>query len=390
LLIRSDDACYAVWTLAKRPDKFNGDTRQISELIEDDLEGHGKVNLPSDPFDLELLNYIMEEEFTIQAVEAVKQYEPIEWVVEGLLPKGCSILAAGEAKGMKSLLLLHLAYCVANGDPFLGMPTHPGDVLLANFEDGFKRTVRRMNDYGIRPNVGPPQLRMLRQNSNVKNLEVYIRSRKPRLVIIDTIMEFQLLSGVSDENSASQIATLLKKLRDMAQETNTLILSSHHFAKHGGIRGSTAFQGSTDGWWEIYDQGVDVNGAENAKRVQWTSRDAKRGEVDVLIKYENDIIDIKETTPARAGHTTPKGHEKWAGGKKQQDEPSEDVTSENTQQIEDFLKKADKPVSRRSVMKELGLSRRTVDRVIQDLISDDVVEQRKNGCVYKVFDDDDR
>ena len=60
----------------------------------------------------------------ISGTELMAQdFEPMEYVVKGFLPKGLSMLC-GAPKVGKSWLALALCLCVASGKPFLGMEEH--------------------------------------------------------------------------------------------------------------------------------------------------------------------------------------------------------------------------------------------------------------------------
>ena len=67
-----------------------------------------------------------------------KEFKPIKWVVEGLLPQGLALLVAPPKYG-KSWLMLDLCLSVASGQKFLDMPTNKTDCLYLALEDNQRR-----------------------------------------------------------------------------------------------------------------------------------------------------------------------------------------------------------------------------------------------------------
>lgn len=68
---------------------------------------------------------------------------PVAFVVDQLLPVGLTVLA-GAPKTGKSYFALQASIAVAQGEPFLGRSTDPGDVLYLALEDGDERLRRRL------------------------------------------------------------------------------------------------------------------------------------------------------------------------------------------------------------------------------------------------------
>lgn len=74
---------------------------------------------------------------TIRSVKELMQqhFEPAQFVVNGILPKGLALLASPPKFG-KSWFALELCLAVAKGEPFLGLGTSKTDVLYCDLEDG--------------------------------------------------------------------------------------------------------------------------------------------------------------------------------------------------------------------------------------------------------------
>ena len=132
------------------------------------------------------------------SMEALKTmtFEPIKYVVPGVIVEGLTILA-GKPKLGKSWLMLHAAFAVASGGFTLGdIPCEEGDVLYCALEDNQRRLQSRMTKlagisrpwpkrmkyhyFGEVPRLNEGGLDLIRQ---------WIKSVKhPRLIVIDTFV----------------------------------------------------------------------------------------------------------------------------------------------------------------------------------------------------------
>ena len=61
---------------------------------------------------------------------------PMDWLIQGFLPKGYLVLLASEPKEGKSSLATALALAIATGTPFAGIPTEQSAVLWLSLEEG--------------------------------------------------------------------------------------------------------------------------------------------------------------------------------------------------------------------------------------------------------------
>lgn len=227
----------------------------------------------------------------LEVGEGVRCIKEVEWLVDGLLPKGCLILFAGQAKhGRKSLMMMELSRCVAMvGQNFLDQDTDHGQVIFVNLEDGEDRVMRRFYHFGMRSHITEARFPIYTVTSGeyLDLVLAYIQTFKPQLVVIDPLIEWVIEAGIENENDAKEIANMLKPLRKLAQETQTAIMVVHHFRKSGDeMRGSSALQGACDGWWNIYRR----KGKPHLLR--FILRDGPEGEIPIEINYEDKVVSI--------------------------------------------------------------------------------------------------
>ena len=76
---------------------------------------------------------------------AVKEFPPLEFLVDGLLPLGGCAMLAAPPKRRKSFLVQDLCLSVATGRPFIGRKTRQGCTLYLALEDGLRRLQTRQS-----------------------------------------------------------------------------------------------------------------------------------------------------------------------------------------------------------------------------------------------------
>jgi RecA-family ATPase len=176
------------------------------------------------------------------------------WLVEELWGEGAVGILGGEPKSCKSFLALDLAVSVASGTPCLGRfaVRHGGPVLLYAAEDSPSIVKRRL--FGIAAARGveltscdieviTAEKIRLDEASDVQSLEETIAHLRPRFLILDPFVRLHRI----DENSSSEVAMVLEKLRFMQRRHNLGIMVVHHAKKGGGgIRGGQALRGSSE------------------------------------------------------------------------------------------------------------------------------------------------
>ena len=176
--------------------------------------------------------------------------EKLTWTVEDLLiDSGLSILAANPKAG-KSTISRQLAKSVARGEEFFGRKCTQGRVLYLALEEHegmlklqFKKLGVDSTD-DILMHVGP----LNSIENKYTELENAIQKLNPTLTVIDTM---HLFTGIKELNSYAEVNIELSKLRKIARNNNTHILTLHHSKKSGGtggtsLLGSSAIAGAVD------------------------------------------------------------------------------------------------------------------------------------------------
>ena len=183
-----------------------------------------------------------------------QDFEPMEYVVKGLLPKGLSILS-GAPKVGKSWLALDLCLHVSKGEPFWGMEVTQGTVWYLSLEDTNESAQRRLsclaaddldNIHFTTKDHEPGTM----TNGLPNTIDKFMRKHPDtKLIVIDTM---QVAKGTSkDPNySGDYIDTIAFK--DIADKHKVAMLLIHHLRKQGDpnpfnrVSGSTGTTGAAD------------------------------------------------------------------------------------------------------------------------------------------------
>jgi len=164
-----------------------------------------------------------------------RRFPEEDWIIEGLLGPGLTILS-GAPKIGKSWLMLSLAQAVSEGGVFMGkLKTSRDQVLYLALEDTHRRIRRRLAELNNGTYEGNENLFIaLEWKEGVAGLDAYLKGHKYiALVIIDTLGRF--LPGIDDFNDYAKTTGGLAALKRAADDNDTAIIAVHH-AKKGAAR----------------------------------------------------------------------------------------------------------------------------------------------------------
>ena len=141
--------------------------------------------------------------------------EDVVYVVDRLIAEDEVTSGFGLAKTGKSYFALWMAFCIANGSPYLGLPTKKGTVLFIDCETKPKAWRRRVGKIcrGLGCHKPPPGILYLKvkkgsfgNDAAVAKILAVVREMKPRpvLIIIDS---FQFATGINprDEQEVTRV-----------------------------------------------------------------------------------------------------------------------------------------------------------------------------------------
>lgn len=225
------------------------------------------------------------------------RYDRIDWIVEGLLKPGLSVLA-GAPKIGKSWMVLQLCMAVAKGEPFLGMETHGCDVLYITLEDSEMRLqdriLRLTDDLPERLNIAMdcPDI-----GSDLRHVIADYWGKHPltKLIVIDT---FQKIREQSGQMSYAGDYADVSAVKQIADELHIGILLVHHTRKLGDsdvineISGTNGIAGSADTLMILKKE----KRSERTALLSCTGRDVEDREMELNLDRETCVWQVINDT----------------------------------------------------------------------------------------------
>jgi len=194
----------------------------------------------------------------------------IEYVVDGLIPKGFITLLYAPSGLGKSTLATQICQAVQDGVPFLGLKTQQGPAFYIDYENPQSTIVERLKKidgensfqlWHLGDETTPPQL------DNVENRDMLLGLQPGTLVVIDSLKACNNL----DENVASSMKPLFDFLKILRERGLTIILL-HHTSKSANLafRGSSLIQDQSDhciSLIKIKSKGIDTEVKDYGEKV---------------------------------------------------------------------------------------------------------------------------
>lgn len=234
------------------------------------------------------------------------RYNRIDWIVDGLIKPGLSVLA-GAPKIGKSWMVLQLCLAAAKGESFLGMETHACDVLYITLEDSEMRlqdrVLRLTDDMPERLNIS---LECPGIGEQLKRVIVTYCTDHPftRLIVIDTFQKIREQTGqMSYAGDYAEVSSVKK----IADELNIGILLVHHTRKLGDsdvineISGTNGIAGSADTLMILKRE----KRSERSAVLSCTGRDIEDREMELNLDRETCIWQVINDTYTAAQKIIP-------------------------------------------------------------------------------------
>lgn len=231
---------------------------------------------------------------------------PMEWFVQGVLPKkGLATIYGLPATG-KSFLMLDLLFAICKGEEWFGMKTKQSKVAYINLED-IHGMGNRLRAYQARKGSVPINDFLnyeislnFKEKDHVEELINSIKEYAPNcgLVCIDTLA--QSANGI-DENSSTDMGMVIGKLKKLSSELNCLVLIVHHSGKiqGSGMRGHSSLLGAVDCAIEI---------SSNGSTKKWNIAKSKNGANDIERQFHLEPVPLgmdEDGNPISSAVVTP-------------------------------------------------------------------------------------
>lgn len=215
---------------------------------------------------------------------------PVQFLVDGILPVGTSLLSAASKIG-KSWMVLDMGLAIAAGKPFMGHNTHKAGVLYLALEDSHTRLQDRMKKVlhggtapeGMRFSIVAPTLDEDLLNVLGEDMNAHPETK---LIIIDTLQKIRGTSKAR-ESGYEQDYREMGAVKKFVDERGISVLFVHHNRKmrddtdpFNMISGTNGIMGAADTTWTI----IKNKRSDNEATLHITGRDVEQ--TDTVISFD--------------------------------------------------------------------------------------------------------
>ena len=215
------------------------------------------------------------------------QNDPLDWLLDDLIPGGGLAILAGMPSSGKTFLALDLALAVTTCGRAWGRElTAASPALYVDLENAPQMLSERMRALLNGRNLTPAeklhfilgQPLSLTDPADVAQLGTAIAATEARLIVFDSLVRFM---GGADENDAGNVAQAMGNLRSLANAHACAVLLIHHLRKSTGVTAGAALE-SVRGSGDIVaamDTVIIVNGRGKVTtaKSRWTQTPAPFG-----------------------------------------------------------------------------------------------------------------
>ena len=295
----------------------------------------------------------------------VKDFPPVRWIVQDVLPAGVTLFAAAPKTG-KSWLALDIAICVAAGVPTLGSrKTTQGRVLLLALEDNEPRLKNRLTAVMATRSVVPNALDYATAWERIglggtSFIDDWLaRHEDAALVVVDTLAKIKPDLKANKDRYAQEYAAM-SELKALSDRYGISILVITHTRKQAGEDPMDAISGSLG-----LSGGVDNT---------WVMKKARGEKQAALFVIGRDIVD-----EVNYGLQWDADGCVWSI----EGTATEVLASSGRQEVLAAIRKASAPVSVEDIAAVVGKDRSTVQRTLTALLESDAIARSKAGKSFR-------
>jgi len=227
------------------------------------------------------------------------QDEPVEWLIEGVIPVGSFTALYGPPGSFKSFIALDIAEAIATGRSWMGKPVDKPGAVLYLAGEGFGGIGARIKACKIHHQTedGAP-IYIVRHQLNLRSSAEDFNALMMAVVTLveETGMEFSLAIvdtlarafGGGNENSSEDMGAFITAMGKVQEFLNCALMVLHHSGKDAakGLRGHSSLLGAVDTELEL------LRFDEQMKGVLTVSKQ-KDGEDNKRFGFEMVEVEIK-------------------------------------------------------------------------------------------------
>lgn len=197
---------------------------------------------------------------TLEAWDEIKD-EPVEWLVEKVIPKRGFVALYGPPGSFKSFIALDLAAAIARSAPWMGQASTPSDhgaviYIAGEGHGGIGARIKACRihhqiEEGIPIYILRHQINLRSSADDINSLMIAVaelaetRQIKVDLIVIDTLAR---AFGGGNENSSEDMGAFITSCGHLQQVFEAALLVIHHSGKDQakGLRGHSSLLGAVD------------------------------------------------------------------------------------------------------------------------------------------------
>lgn len=181
----------------------------------------------------------------------------MEFIVDGLLPRGDVVILAAPQKTGKSFLMMDLILSASQGKPFLGLKTNKCECVYLDLEErvvSMKKRLRKLQGDDTAPDGAYITNEAPTLGGGLLDALAAVLDERPgvKLIVIDVLAKIRDDNG-KNQNAYSADYQMMTPLKDFAEHRNVCMILCHHLRKADAtdvfdrVSGSTGLTGAADG-----------------------------------------------------------------------------------------------------------------------------------------------
>lgn len=223
-----------------------------------------------------------------------KEYDPLRWIIPGVLPEGMTILG-GRPKAGKSWLTLGFSIAVATGGAALGeIPVEVGDVLYVDLENGQRRIRDRIRT--MLPSEGNrPRLDRFRILEELPRLDAGGLDRldewrqavtHPRLVVVDVLQRVRP-APKKGQDAYTNDYNALAPVQNWAMRHRIGLVLIHHLRKGAEVDDQLEALSGSNGIAATADTALVLNRRGGLVSLYGRGRDLE--EIEAALRFDDGV-----------------------------------------------------------------------------------------------------
>ena len=238
-----------------------------------------------------------EHRYTFFTSKQIQELPPVCWRVKGLLPEIGLASIYGPSQSGKSFFIIDLIARIALGEEFYGRKVKPCPVVYVVLEGagGVPKRIQAYEKHFGTPlpdsfRVVTAMLSLMNSDCVLFSEEVIGKGFDEGVIVIDTLNQS---APSADENTSSDMGTIISKAQYLQKKTKSLVILVHHTGKDAarGARGHSSF-------FAALDAGIELKRSASGR--EWIVSKSKDGEAGISHPFNLQQVQLGEDEDGEA------------------------------------------------------------------------------------------